>query len=85
MIPKKVTLKSCVGKRAIADRDISNQLGTITAGSRVRIISAGGRGVDVRNNACAECGVQLRVNQVPRDALSLIDDEMEVEPDGREG
>lgn len=73
MIPKRVTMKSCVGKRATADRDISNFYGTITKGSEVEITGSNSYGMEIRTPPCKCCGVSLRVSHVGRDSLTVLD------------
>lgn len=72
MIPKRVTIKSCVGKRAVADRDISNFYGTITKGSEVEITGSNSYGMEIRTPPCKCCGVGLRVSHVGREYLPVL-------------
>lgn len=72
MIPKRVTIKSCVGKRAVADRDISNFYGTITKGSEVEITGSNSYGMEIRTPPCKCCGVSLRVSHVGREYLPVL-------------
>lgn len=73
MIPKRVTIKSCVGKRAVADSDISNFYGTITKGSEVEITGSNSYGMEIRTLPCKCCGVSLRVSHVGRESLTVLD------------
>ena len=73
MIPKNVTMKSCVGRRAVADRDISNRCGTITKGSEVEITGSNSYGMEIRTPPCKCCGVSLRVSHVGRESLTVLD------------
>lgn len=56
MIPKNVTMKSCVGKRAVADCDISNHYGTIAKGSEVEITGSNSYGMEICTPPCKYCG-----------------------------
>lgn len=73
MIPKNVTMKSCVGRRAVADCDISNRCGTIAKGSEVEIISSNSYGMEIRTPPCKCCGVSLRVSHVDRNSLTVLE------------
>lgn len=73
MIPKRMTMKSCVGKRATADRDISNFYGTITKGSEVEITGSNSYGMEIRTPPCKCCGVSLRVSNVGRESLTVLE------------
>lgn len=72
MIPKRMTMKSCVGKRAVADRDISNFYGTIAKGSEVEITGSNSYGMEIRTPPCKCCGVSLRVSHVGRESLTVL-------------
>lgn len=73
MIPKRMTMKSCVGKRAVADRDISNFHGTIARGSEVEITGSNSYGMEIRTPPCKCCGVSLRVSHVGREYLTVLE------------
>lgn len=73
MIPKNVTMKSCVGKRAVADCDISNYYGTIAKGSEVEITGSNSYGMEIRTPPCKCCGVSLRVSHVGRNSLTILE------------
>ena len=74
MIPKSVTMKSCVGKRAIADCDIANRCGTITKGSEVEITGSNTYGMEIQTPPCECCGVSLRVSHVGRNSLTVLEE-----------
>lgn len=73
MIPKGVTIKSCVGKRAVADCDIANAYGTIAKGSEVEITGSNSYGMEIRTPPCKCCSVSLRVTHVGRDSLTVLE------------
>lgn len=72
MIPKKTTMKSCRGKKAITDCELRNHYGCIQKGSLVTIISSCNYGMTVQTNPCPLCGVSLTVTHVGKDCLTLI-------------
>ena len=73
MIPKGVTMKSCVGKRATVDCDITNHYVTITRGSEVEITGSNSYGMEIRTPPCKCCGVSLRVSHVGREYLTVLE------------
>ena len=73
MIPKGITMKSCVGKRAVADCDIANHYGVITKGSEVEITGSNSYGMEIRTAPCKCCGVSLRVSHVGRGSLTVLE------------
>lgn len=73
MIPKNVTMKSCVGRRAVADRDIKNHYGVVTKGAEVEITGSNSYGMEVRTPPCLSCGVSLRITHVGRDSLTVLE------------
>lgn len=72
MIPKNVTMKSCVGKRAVADCDIENRFGVIARGSEVKITGSNSYGMEIRT-ACQCCGVSLKVTHVNKGSLTVLE------------
>lgn len=74
MIPKNVTMKSCVGKRAVADRDLQNYHGVITEGSEVEITGSNSYGMEIRTPPCKCCGVSLRMSHVGRSELTVLEE-----------
>ena len=73
MIPKSVTMKSCVGKRAVADCDIENRFGVIARGSEVKITGSNGYGMEIRTTPCQCCGVSLKVTHVGKGCLTVLE------------
>lgn len=75
MIPKKTTMKSCIGRRATADCDMRNHYGIISAGSEVVITASSSWGMDIATPKCECCGVSLRMSHVDKNSLTLIEEE----------
>lgn len=73
MIPKNVTVKSCVGKRAVADCDIENRFGVIVKGSEVKITGSNSYGMEIRTTPCQCCGVSLKVTHVNKGSLTVLE------------
>lgn len=73
MIPKSVTMKSCIGKCAIAERDLQNHYGVIAKGSEVMITGSNSYGMQVRTPTCQCCGVSLRMTNVGRTDLTILE------------
>lgn len=73
MIPKNVTMKSCVGKRAVADCDIENRFGVIVKGSEVKITGSNSYGMEIRTTPCQCCGVSLKVTHVNKGSLTVLE------------
>ncbi len=73
MIPKNVTMKSCVGKRAVADCDIENRFGVIARGSEVKITGSNSYGMEIRTAPCQCCGVSLKATHVDKGSLTVLE------------
>ena len=76
MIDKKVTLKSCMNKYAITDKDLMNGAGQLVPkGTKVHISFASNWGLTIRLPKCEYCGVSVTISHIKRSDLTLIDGE----------
>lgn len=76
MIPVNTSMKSCVGRKATVDRNLSNGFGTISAGTEVRIVGSSSRGMSVSTETCPCCGISLLMTRVGKDCLTLVNEPM---------
>lgn len=75
MISEKITMKSCVGKYAILDRDIKNGAGYgMGKGCKVKIVSSNNFGMTIRTDKCQCCQQFSEISRVQRCDLTLLED-----------
>jgi hypothetical protein len=76
MIDKKITLKSCMRKYAITDRDLMNRGGQLVPkGTKVYIVFASNWGLEIRLPKCECCGVSVTISHLKRNDLTLVESE----------
>lgn len=73
MIDKKVTMKSCIGKYAILERDIKNDMGQgMGKGCKVKIVGSNNWGMTIQTEKCTCCQQFAEIKHIQRRDLTII-------------
>lgn len=60
------------GSRVRTRRELKNRLAALPRGTELTVTRKWG-GFDLRADACEECGVQVRITDVPPEAVRLVE------------